>query len=218
MAWLSVLPLIKFVYAYEQLHFPWAEVWGFESPSGRHMLSFPKQLLKSDHIVHVWGLVEVTELHHIREETRFSEEFHYASLGNCLEKSIQRGYCVVCSIHHDIPVTMHTPAAYGQWSKFDHNGDNQLAVSEMNAVVREQLAFQMLALLKKYLYRQSPCSKSWDSKCLALIAQIVRAFGMNPEVGVRVCLRSRHFLSQKLWHFPRNIRSCVENECCCRTQ
>ena len=23
---------------------------------------------------------------------------------------------------------MHTPAAYGQWSVFDHNGDNQLAV------------------------------------------------------------------------------------------
>ena len=32
------------------------------------------------------------------------------------------------SIHHDIPGTMHTPAAYGQWSVFDHNGDNQLAV------------------------------------------------------------------------------------------
>ena len=23
------------------------------------------------------------------------------------------------------------------------------------------------------------------------------------------------FLSQKLWHFPKNTRSCVENECCC---
>ena len=34
----------------------------------------------------------------------------------------------LCSIHHDIPVTMHTPAAYGQWSVFDHNGDNQLVV------------------------------------------------------------------------------------------
>ena len=34
----------------------------------------------------------------------------------------------LCSIHHDIPVTMHTPAAYSQWSVFDHNGDNQLAV------------------------------------------------------------------------------------------
>ena len=31
-----------------------------------HLLSFSKQLLKSDHIVHVWGLVEVNELHHIR--------------------------------------------------------------------------------------------------------------------------------------------------------
>ena len=39
----------------------------------------------------------------------------------------------LCSIHHDIPVTtvpvtMHTPAAYGQWSVFHHNGDSQLAV------------------------------------------------------------------------------------------
>ena len=34
----------------------------------------------------------------------------------------------LCSIHHDIPVTMHTPAAYGQWSVFDHSGDNQSAV------------------------------------------------------------------------------------------
>ena len=33
--------------------------------------------------------------------------------------------------------------------------------------------------------------------------------------GVRVPLRSRHFLSQKLWHFHKNTRSCVENECCC---
>ena len=30
----------------------------------------------------------------------------------------------LCSIHHHIPVTMHTPAAHGQWSVFDHNGDN----------------------------------------------------------------------------------------------
>ena len=30
------------------------------------LLSFSKQLLKSDHIVHVWELVEVNKLHHIR--------------------------------------------------------------------------------------------------------------------------------------------------------
>ena len=44
---------------------------------------------------------------------------------------------------------------------------------------------------------------------------MVRASGMNPKIGVRVPLRSRHFLSQKLWHFHKDIRSCVENECCC---
>ena len=32
---------------------------------------------------------------------------------------------------------------------------------------------------------------------------------------VRVLLRSRHFLSENLWHFPKSTRSCVENECCC---
>ena len=37
--------------------------------------------------------------------------------------------------------------------------------------------------LKKYLYRQSQYSRTRDSKCLALIAQVVRAFGMNPMVG-----------------------------------
>ena len=36
------------------------------------------------------------------------------------------------------------------------------------------------------------------------------------RLGVRVSLLSRHFLSQKLWHFHKNIRLCVENECCCQ--
>ena len=55
-------------------------------------------------------------------------------------------------------------------------------VSKMNAVARAQLTYQMLTLLKKYLYCQSQCSKTWDSKCLALIAQQVRAFGINPKL------------------------------------
>ena len=42
--------------------------------------------------------------------------------------------------------------------------------------------FKMLTLLQKYLYRKSQCSKTWDSTCLALIAQMVRSFGMNPKV------------------------------------
>ena len=50
----------------------------------------------------------------------------------------------------------------------------------MNVVAGAQLTFQML--LKKNLYRQSQYKK-WDNKCLALISQIVRAFGMNPKVG-----------------------------------
>ena len=34
----------------------------------------------------------------------------------------------LCSIRHDIPVTLHTPGAYGLWSVFDHHGDEQSAV------------------------------------------------------------------------------------------
>ena len=34
-------------------------------------------------------------------------------------------------------------------------------------------------------------------------------------LGVGVPHRSRYFLSQKLWHIHKNIRSCVEIECCC---
>ena len=55
-----------------------------------------------------------------------------------------------------------------------------------------------------------------NSKWLAaLIAQMVRAFGMNSNIGFRVPLRSRLFLSQNLWHSHTNTRSCVENDCCC---
>ena len=34
----------------------------------------------------------------------------------------------------------------------------------------------------KNLYCQSQYSKTWDSKCMVLIAQMVREFGMNPKV------------------------------------
>ena len=44
-------------------------------------------------------------------------------------------------------------------------------VSKMNAVARARSTFQMLTLLQKYLHHQSLYSKTWDSKCLALIAQ-----------------------------------------------
>ena len=56
-------------------------------------------------------------------------------------------------------------------------------MSKMNAVACAQLTFQMLTSLQKYLYRLSQYSKPWDRQYLALIAQMVRAFGMNPKVG-----------------------------------
>ena len=98
---------------------------------------------------------------------------------------------------------------------FDTFTRTSVRVSKINAVARAQLTFQMFTLLKKYLYHKSMCSKTWDSKCLALIAQMVRAFAWIRRLGVRVPLKLRHFLSQKLWHFHKNIRSCVENECWC---
>ena len=59
----------------------------------------------------------------------------------------------------------------------------------------------------KYLYRQNQYSKSWDSKCLALIAQIVIAFGMIRWI--------RRLGSKKKLTLKKNMRSCVKNECCC---
>ena len=70
----------------------------------------------------------------------------------------------------------------------------------MKAVAHAKFTFQMLTSLKKYLYRQSQYKKTWDSKSLALIAQMVGAFGMNPKVGdsspplgrVVFCLKNFH--------------------------
>ena len=50
-----------------------------------------------------------------------------------------------------------------------------------------------------------------NSKCLALIAQMDRALGMNPKVGGSSHPQVVTFSVSK----TLNIRSCVENECCC---
>ena len=76
---------------------------------------------------------------------------------------------------------------------------------KMNAVPRAQLIFQMLTLLQKYLYRYSQYSKTWCSNCLALIAQMVRAFCMNPKVGGSSPLRPRYFLSKKFDTFTMAV-------------
>ena len=98
---------------------------------------------------------------------------------------------------------------------FDTFTRTPVRVSKMNAVARAKLTYQMINLLQRYIYHQNQCSKTWYSKCLALIVQWVTVFGMNPKVGGSSPLRSRHFLSQWLWHFYKNTRSCVKNECCC---
>ena len=77
-------------------------------------------LLKLDYIVQVWGLVEVNCV--------ISDRIipFLAGIPLCKSRELsRRGYSMsqLCSIHHGIPVTLHTPGAYGQWSVFNHNGD-----------------------------------------------------------------------------------------------
>ena len=67
--------------------------------------------------------------------------------------------------------------------KLRHFHKNIRSCVEMNAVARAQLTFHIITLLQKYLYRQSECSKTRDSKCLALIAKMVEEFSMNPKIG-----------------------------------
>ena len=66
----------------------------------------------------------------------------------------------------------------GNWNHHDH-----LYFCICSDILILLQLLQMLTFLKKYLYRQSQYSNSWDSKCLALIAQMVTAFGMNLKVG-----------------------------------
>ena len=46
----------------------------------------------------------------------------------------------------------------------------------MNAVARTQLTFQILTSLLKIFIPPEPVLKTWGSKCLALIAQIIKVF------------------------------------------
>ena len=75
----------------------------------------------------------------------------------------------------------------------------------------------MLILLQKYLYRQNQYEKNMGQQMSGLIAEMVTAFGMNPKVGGFESRSGRDiFCPKKLWHFHKNVHSCVENEYCCR--
>ena len=68
-------------------------------------------LLKVDYIVQVWGLVEVNCVISDRRIPLLK------GIPLCKSRELsRRGYSTsqLCSIHHDIPVTLHTPGAYGQ--------------------------------------------------------------------------------------------------------
>ena len=60
-----------------------------------------------------------------------------------------------------------------------------------------------------------PVFKTWGNKSLAFITQLLEHSAWFRRLGVRFPLRSTYFLTHKLWHFHKNIRSCVANECCC---
>ena len=77
-------------------------------------------LLKLNYFVQLWGLFEVNCVISDRRIPLL------AGIPLCKSQELsRRGYSMsqLCSIHHDIPVTLHTPGAYGQWPVFDHNGD-----------------------------------------------------------------------------------------------
>ena len=75
-----------------------------------------------------------------------------------------------------------SPPQVGTFSVFDTFTRTSFRLSIMNAVARAQLLLQMLTSLQLYLYHQSQYSKTWDSTCLALVAQMVRTFGINPKL------------------------------------
>ena len=91
----------------------------------RVALILSKKLLRLNYIVQVWGLVEVNCVISDRRIQLL------AGIPLCTSRKLsQRGYSMsqLCSIRHDIPITLHTPVAYGQWLAFDHNGDKQSEV------------------------------------------------------------------------------------------
>ena len=57
--------------------------------------NYLNKLLKLNYIVQVWRLVSKSIVSYQIEESHFSQEFHYACLGNCLEEGIQWVSCVV---------------------------------------------------------------------------------------------------------------------------
>ena len=83
------------------------------------------KLLKLNYVVQVWGLVEVNCVISNRRILLL------AGIPLCMSRELsRRGYSMsqMCSIHHDIPVPLHTPGAYDQCWVLDHSGDKQWAV------------------------------------------------------------------------------------------
>ena len=83
------------------------------------------KLLKLNHIVQDWRLVEINCVISDRRIPLL------AGIPLCMSQELsRRGYSIsqLCSIRHDIPVPPHTPGAYDQCWVFDHSGDKQWVV------------------------------------------------------------------------------------------
>ena len=77
------------------------------------------------------------------------------------------------------------------------------------------LTLQMLTLLEKYISARASVQKHGTANVWPWYLKWLEHSACIRSSGVRVALRSRYNLSQKLWHFHKNICSYVENEWCC---
>ena len=100
--------------------------------------------------------------------------------GHWLSKQLSRG-SIPARPHSLIPFLTHSDYVF-LCIPFPLELESGKSMTRLG-VACAQLTFQMLTLLQIYLYCQSQYSKTWDTKCLALLAQVVRAFGMNLKVG-----------------------------------
>ena len=78
--------------------------------------NYLNKLLKLNYVVQVWGLVEVNCVISDRRMPLL------AGIPLCMSRELSRRGCSMsqlCSIHHDIPVPLHTPGAYAQCWVFD---------------------------------------------------------------------------------------------------
>ena len=162
-------------------------------------------------------------LRHLSTESRFFSSY--------IPYPLQSFYCVNCYnrclIYRLVAIAMYYVGAFGinpkvvvrvplRWrpflsQKLRHFHENIRSCVENECCFPRTVNISNINFTSKYLYHQIQYSKPWDSKCLALITQMVIAFGMNPMLGDSSPPSGRDiFCLNKPWHFHKNNRSCVE--------